>query len=302
MKRIPGKTYVVAEIGPSWIYGSDRAVNERTLLRLVDAAADAGADCVKVQLKAHGPGCFYDGDDLARPPHDAARAPFATRGEYVAQREPDEALLRLLAAECHARGIEWTASPWDLPSLELLLRFDVPWIKVASASLTNLPLLKAIAETGRHVVMSTGMSTPGEILAAVMVLEPGIAEYDLHQIMDRLTLAVCTATYPADADDLHLARIRRLGQRYNGVPVGWSSHSPDPAHAALAVAAGATWIETHVTTGKLRWGPDHAASLTPEEFARCVEGIRNAERAMGSGEIRVLPCEEAARARLRRTA
>lgn len=284
------RTYIVGEIGPNFVYGQTDEVNMHTLVRLIDAVADAGADCVKVQLKAHGDGCFYDGDDLSRAPHDPARSPFKTRGQYVDKREPDYAMLDLIDSECRARGIEWTASPWDLPSLALLMKFSPPWIKVASASVTNLPLLRAIAETNTPVVMSTGMSTIEEIETAVNALD-----------WWSLTLAVCTASYPATLDTLNLARIAEMGTEWP-CPVGWSSHSADPSHAALAVAAGATWIEQHITTGTLRWGPDHVASLTPLEFETCVRLIRECERAMGSSDIGVLPCEEAARARLRRTA
>lgn len=284
------RTYIVGEIGPNFVYGTDDSTNDRTLVRLIDAIADAGADCVKVQLKAHGDGCFYDGDDLSRAPHDPGRAPFKTRGQYVDKREPDYAVLDLIDSECRARGIEWTASPWDLPSLVLLRQFSPPWIKVASASVTNLPLLRAIAAAGTPVVMSTGMSTVDEIAAAVSVLGKV-----------PVTLAVCTASYPAALDTLNLARIREL-ETMTLLDVGWSSHSADPSHAALAVAAGATWIEQHITTGKLRWGPDHVASLTPLEFETCVRLIRECERALGSPDIGVLPCEETARARLRRTA
>lgn len=282
------RTYVVGEIGPSFVSGPDRYVNEATLLRMIDAVADAGADCVKLQLKSHGAGCFYEGDDLERAPHDPKRAPFATRGEYVAHREPDYALLKYVDHECRARGIEWTASPWDLPGLALLMQFAPPWIKVASACLSNVTLLRAIRDTGVPVVLSTGMSTADEIAAAVAVLG-----------RERLTLAVCTASYPATADTLHLARIGAMARRF-GVPVGWSSHSPDPDHAALAVCHGATWVESHITTGKLRWGPDHLSSLDPQGFHEMVWKVREAERVSGSPDIGVLPCEEVARERLRR--
>jgi N-acetylneuraminate synthase len=235
------RTYVVGEIGPSFVYGASRAVNERTLVRLIYAIADAGADCVKLQLKSLDG--FYIGDE-----------------------------------------------PWDLPSLEMLMRHDPPWIKIASASLTDHALLREVAKTGKPVVLSTGMSTVGEVAVALSLFDEDAP----------VTVAVCTASYPARVDDLHLARVRRWLEAEHAV--GWSSHSPEPHHAALAVAAGATWIETHVTTGKERWGPDHAASLSPLEFVECVARIRECERAMGSPEIRVLDCEADARKRLRRVA
>ncbi len=281
------RTYVVAELGPSFVYGADLAVNERTLLRLLDIAADAGADCVKLQCKGDG---FYAGDDMSRPPHDAARAPFATRGEYVSAREPDARLLALTALESKARGLEWSASPWDAQSVELLASIGVPWVKVASACITDLPLLDLVRQMGVPIVLSTGGATVAQIDAAVNAI--GAKD---------LTLAVCTMAYPADAGALHLARIGAMQRRY-GVPIGWSSHSPDPDHGAAAVHSGAVWFETHITTGKLRWGPDHLASLDPESFRRCVWQVREAERVRGDATIGVLPCEERAVKRLRRTA
>ncbi len=281
------RVYVVGEVGPSFVYGPDREVNEATLVRLIDAIADAGADCVKGQLKALGG--FYVGDDLSRPPHDPTRAPFATRGDYVAAREPDAALLKLLSRQCFARGIEWTASPWDVESCELLERFSPPWVKVASASLPDDELLIRVRQMGAPVVLSTGGATLEQIEHAVQLLE------GMHPVR----LAVCTMRYPARVEDLNLSRIKTLREHFR-LSIGWSSHSPDHNHAQLAVAAGATWIEQHVTTGKLRWGPDHATSLTPSEFAECVWRIRQAELAMGAPEIRVLECEREAVARLRK--
>ncbi len=143
MKRVQ----VWGEIGPSFVYGASRTVNERTLVRLIDAIADAGADLVKVQLKGAG---FYAGDDMARPPHDPERAPFKTRGEYVQHREPDRALLQIIDGECTARGISWTASPWDLESVRLLAEFQPEHVKIASACLTNHALLRAVREQGVH--------------------------------------------------------------------------------------------------------------------------------------------------------
>ena len=281
------RVYVVAELGPSFVYGADPGVNKRTWLRLLDIAADAGADCVKLQCKGAG---FYARDDMSKPPHDAARAPFRTRGEYVATREPDYHMLVDVAHEARGRGMEWSASPWDASSVELLASVGLPWVKVASACISDLPLLRLIAQMGVPVVLSTGGATVQEIDDAVEVFD-----------LDRLTLAVCTMAYPALADTLNLARIASMSRRY-GVPIGWSSHSPDPDHGAAAVHSGATWFETHVTTGRLRWGPDHLASLDPEGFRSCVWQIREAERVRGSADLGVLECEKPALARLRRSA
>lgn len=283
------RTIVVAEIGVNWVAGTSRETNEHTLRRLIDVAWDAGADSLKGQLKHQGPGGWYDGDDLSRSA--GPRMPFRDRGEYVRHREPDGSLLDFIDREARARGIEWTMSPWDLASCDLLAAYSPPWVKIASACLPDHRLLRAVRAMGApRIVLSTGGCTREEIDQAVEVIGTS-----------GLTLAVCTMAYPALAEDLHLERIRTMRDRY-GVPIGWSSHSADPDHGALAVAAGASWFESHITSGRGRPGPDHPASLDPESFRSCVWQIREAERAMGSGEIGVLACEEVARKRLRRSA
>lgn len=278
--------YFVAELGPNFVVGRDREANVAHLVRMIDAAAEAGVDCVKLQLKSLDG--FYLGDDLTRPPHDAARAPFSTRGEYVEAREPDAAMLGVVHRRCEALGIDWTASVWDASSVELLRGFRRPWVKVASACVSDLPLLERVRSLGVPVVLSTGMSTLEEVDRAVMMIGQSNA-----------VLAHCTAAYPCDLVDANLAVMSTLRSRYH-VPVGWSSHCTSPSAAGLAAALGACWIEYHVTLDRDAWGPDHASSLEPDELAQAVAAARAGFRAVGSGEKRVLDIEEPARARLRR--
>ena len=290
---------VWGEIGPSFVVGADRRVNEHTLIRMIDAILDAGAELCKVQLKSFdGPRAFYANDPIDKPPVDPDRAPFATRGEYIRHREPDRALLQLIDAECTGRGLDWTASPWDIASVGLLAEFAPEHVKVASACMVDDALLLEIRRLmpDARLVVSTGMSTMEEIDHMVELLAmSGLESEDL-------TLAVCTAKYPAEAHELNIARIGAMIERYPAIEIGWSSHSPMPHHAALAVAAGARWIEQHITTGCGRWGSDHESSLEPEQFKQCVRLIREAEKVRGSGRIGVLACEQPARERLRRTA
>ena len=277
--------YFVAELGPNFVVSTSRAANLERLHRMVREAARAGADCVKIQLKSLSG--FYAGDDMARPPHDPARSPFATRGEYVAAREPDAEIMALLDEWCAGYGLHWTASAWDAESVEKL-RGRVPWIKVASACVSDLALLERVRSLDVPVVLSTGMSTLEEVDRAVMAIG-----------QDRLVLAQCTAAYPCAVENLNLDVMRTLRDRYH-VPVGWSSHSTIADAAGWATAMGARWIEYHLTLDRGAWGPDHSSSLETIEFARAVHASRQAHAAIGDASKRVLDIEEPARARLRR--
>jgi len=278
--------YFVAELGPNFVVSRNRADNTACLIRMIDEAAEAGADCVKLQLKALDG--FYRNDDMARPPHDPARSPFKLRGEYVLAREPDDDLLELVDAHCARLGIHWTASVWDAESVEVLRRWNRPWVKVASACVSDLALLERVRSLGIPVVMSTGMSTIEEVDRAVMALG-----------QDRLVLAHCTAAYPCAIEHLNLGVMRTLRDRYH-VPVGWSSHSTVPDAAGWATSRGARWIEYHLTLDRGAWGPDHSSSVEPAEFARAVHASREAHAAIGAADKTVLDIEQSARARLRR--
>lgn len=278
--------YFVAELGPNFVVSASRADNVSQLVRMIDACAEAGVDAVKLQLKSLDG--FYVGDDLTRPPHDAARAPFKTRGEYVEAREPDAALLGVVDQRCRAVGIDWTASVWDASSVEALRKWERPWVKVASACVSDVALLERVRSLEIPVVMSTGMSALEEVDRAYVALGA-----------DRLVLAHCTAAYPCAAVDLELATIQAMRARYYA-PIGWSSHCTDPHAAGLATVLGAQWLEYHVTLDRDAWGPDHASSLTPDELAVAVRSARMAYEARGTGIKRVLDVEQPARARLRR--
>lgn len=241
--------YIVAEIGPNWCVSADRDTNLCQLMSLVDVAAAAGVDCVKLQLKSLGG--FYASDDLTRSIDDP-RSPFRTRGEFVRAREPDEEVLRYLDGLCAERGIAWTVSAWDIPSLVMLDSFDVPWLKVASASLTDHWLLKATAQRGKPVVLSTGMSSVDQIHDALEVLEAHGAE--------DVILAHCVSAYPLEDGDANLACIAAMREKF-GKLVGYSGHERGLAITERAAALGACWVERHFTLDRAAWGPDHASSL-----------------------------------------
>jgi len=282
--------YIIAEIGPNFCVSADPERNEREMMALIRVAASAGADAVKLQLKGFGPGSYYGREgNLDRELGDT-RSPFRTRREYVTAREPSDDLLWQVDRECARLGLAWSVSPWDVESVERL-RFHVPpWLKVASASLTDPGLLEAMAGVGVPLVISTGMSTEQDISDALDVVEA----YDVPY-----ALLHCLSTYPAPEGECNLYAMRTLRARW-GCPTGWSGHERGLQVTIAAVALGADIVERHITMDRTAWGPDHASSLEPRGFRQLVRDIRLVESAMGDGVKVPMPSEMAARERLRR--
>jgi N-acetylneuraminate synthase len=185
--------------------------------------------------------------------------------------------------------MDWFASPWDVPAVEFLEDLNVVAHKVASASVTDLDLLAALAATGKPVILSTGMSTMPQIDAAVEVLGT-----------DNLVILHATSTYPLPPEEANLRMIPTLRAAYPGIPIGYSGHERGLQISLAAVALGATAVERHITLDRAMWGSDHAASLEPTGFEHLVRDIRVIEEAMGDGVKRVFPGELAPMAKLRR--
>jgi len=271
--------YVIAEIGLNHNGSVELAK------KLVDVAADAGAQAVKFQKRT---------PEISTPAHmrDAPReTPWGTMTylEYRYRVEFDRAQYIEIGDHATLRGLDWFASPWDVPSVEFLEELNVVAHKVASASVTDLELLRALAATGKPVILSTGMSTLDQIDTAVEVL--GVAN---------LVLLHATSTYPMPAEEANLRMLSTLKGRFPGVPVGYSGHEPGLQISLAAAALGATVIERHITLDRTMWGSDHAASLEPAGLQHLVRDIRIIEQAMGDGVKRVMPGEEAPMAKLRR--
>lgn len=269
--------YVIAEIGINHNGDVDIA------RRLIRVAASTGCDAVKFQKRT---------PELCVPPEQRElrrETPWGEMSylEYKERIEFGEDEYRAIAAECREVGIDWFASPWDVPSVEFLERFDVPAHKIPSALLTDDALLDAVEATGRPVLLSTGMSTLEEIDHAVDRLS-----------RDRLLLFHTTSTYPCPAEESNLRTMATLADRY-GVPVGYSGHERGLQVTIAAVALGAVAVERHLTLDRTMWGSDHAASLEPRGMESLVRDIRIVETAMGDGVKRVYPGEIEPRRRLR---
>jgi N-acetylneuraminate synthase len=270
--------YVVAEIGIN--HNGDVEIAKR----LIEIAASTGVDAVKFQKRTPEIATPPDMRDTRRetPWGEMTYLDYRRRVEFGA--EEYEKIDRY----CAELGIAWFASPWDVPSVDFLERFNVVCHKVASASLTDHELLKALRDTGRPVIASTGMSTMDEVEAAVEVLGT-----------ERLVLLHTTSTYPCPPEEANLRAIYTLAERFD-VPVGYSGHERGLQVSIAAVAMGACLVERHITLDRTMWGSDQAASLEPEGLRRLVRDIRNVELALGDGVKRVFPGEQAPRRRLRR--
>jgi N-acetylneuraminate synthase len=190
---------------------------------------------------------------------------------------------------CRRLDVPWFASAWDIPSIDFMEAFDPPCYKAASASVTDLELLRAMRRTGRPLILSTGMSTLDEIDRAVGSIG-----------QDQLLIAHATSTYPCPVEELNLRMINTLEHTYPRCPIGYSGHETGLAPTWAAVALGATFVERHITLDRAMWGTDHAASVELSGLSRLVSQIRDVERAVGDGVKRVYPSEEAIKRKLRR--
>jgi N-acetylneuraminate synthase len=247
--------------------------------RLVDVAADAGADAVKFQT--------FRASEIASPAAPRARYQTAAVGEGGQQdmlralelSEDDHVALSRHAAE---RGILFSSTAFDPQGVDLLERLDVPFLKIPSGEITNYPLIRHVTAKRRPVILSTGMSTLEEVRTAVGWLGDGpVAAGGLPA----LTVLHCVSAYPAPAEDINLRCVASLARDLD-VPAGYSDHSLGIEIPIAAVALGARVIEKHFTVSRDLDGPDHRASLEPDELTRMVAGIRMVERALGDGRKR----------------
>jgi N-acetylneuraminate synthase len=273
--------YITGEIGINHNGDLDNAI------ALIDVAADAGCDAVKFQKRTPEICTPRDQWDIERD------TPWGrmTYIDYRHRVEFGEDEYRTISDHCALRGIDWFASPWDTEAVAFLEKFDVPAHKVASASLTDDELLRSLRATGRTIILSTGMSTPGQIRHAVEILGSG-----------NILLCHATSTYPAKASELNLRVIDTLKSEYPNVPIGYSGHETGLQTTLAAVALGAAFVERHITLDRAMWGSDQAASVEPQGLQRLVRDIRTIEDSLGDGVKKVYDSELAPMKKLRRVA
>jgi len=284
--------YIIAEAGVN------HNGNVGLAKQLVDVAAKAGADAVKFQT--------FKAERLVS--RTAVKADYQTRNtgsdesqfEMIKRLELDEAAHAELIDHCQSRGIQFLSTPFDLESVSLLAgRFDLPYLKMPSGDITNGPLLLEAARTRKPIILSTGMSTLGEVEDALGVLAYGYLDGDAQPSRDsfkeayaseegrrllrnKVTLLHCTTEYPAPLNEVNLRAMDTLHRAF-GLPVGYSDHTQGVAIPVAAVARGATMIEKHFTLDRSMPGPDHKASLEPDELAHMVKMIREVELSLGDG-------------------
>ena len=282
------KTYVIAEIGIN--HNGDL----NTAKRLIDIAAAAGCDSVKFQKR--NPDVCVPEDEKSK----IRETPWGkmTYLDYKYKVEFGKEEYDEIDQYCKERKIDWSASPWDLDSLEFLLQYDIPYIKIPSAMLTNDELLLAARDTGKKVILSTGMSTREEIDHAVVLLKSNIVVEPYYEIAGNFVLLHCNSTYPAPIDELNLSAIKTLRGRYN-CEVGYSGHEFRLGTSVAAVYLGATVIERHITLDRSMWGSDQLSSVEPQGLFKLMSGIRELELARGDGEIKVTESEKKVRKHLR---
>jgi sialic acid synthase SpsE len=270
--------YVIAEIGIN--HNGDIEIAKQ----LMDVAVETGCDAVKFQKRT--PEICVPEEQKSIP----RETPWGsmTYFEYKKRIEFEQPEFEQIDAYAKKIGIDWFASPWDVPSVDFLESFDVPCQKIASACLTDSELLTAVNKTKTTTILSTGMSSIEEIDKAVSLLNNV-----------PLAIAQATSTYPAEASELNLRAIQTFAEKYK-VPVGYSGHERGLQVTIAAVALGATFIERHITLDRSMWGTDHSASLEPEGLKKLVRDIRIIELALGDGKKKVYDSEIPIRTKLRR--
>jgi len=258
--------FIVAEAGVN--HNGDISLARK----LIAVAKEAGADAVKFQS--------FKAENLVTKTAQKAKYQKQTTGSEESQYEMIKKLelsagdFRKLALNARKRDLMFLSTPFDKESVDLLDKLDVPAFKIASGEITNFPLVRYIAKKGKPVILSTGMSTLEEIDEALQIIKTeGIRD---------VVLLHCTTAYPAKIEDANLRAIQTLMKTFK-LPVGLSDHTIGITVPIAAVALGASILEKHFTLDKNLPGPDHKASLEPEELKQLVKAVRQVEKAMGDG-------------------
>jgi N-acetylneuraminate synthase/N,N'-diacetyllegionaminate synthase len=239
--------------------------------KLIDVAKDAGADAVKFQT--------FKAENIVIKNVEKAEYQKETTGEgsqyeMMKKLELTEGDFKKLADYAKKKGIIFLSSPFDKESVDLLDEINVPAFKMASGEITNFPLLKYVAEKRKPIILSTGMSTLGEAEEALNVIR--------SKGVNDVILLHCVSNYPAKIEDINLRAMKALKQVFR-IPVGFSDHTLGIMASIAAVALGACVIEKHFTLDRSLPGPDHKASLEPNELREMVKAIRDVEKALGNG-------------------
>lgn len=253
-------------------------------LKLIDIMEQSGVDLVKFQKRNVDK--LYTTDELNK----FKQSPWGTTyGEYKHKLEFGKYEYDEITQHCKINNIQWFASPWDVDSVKFLTKYNMPYFKIASATMTDFDILEEVKNTNVPVIISTGMCTKEEVDKVVNYLGKQI-EYIL----------ACTSTYPTPPEEMNLNFIYTLKREYPNYKIGFSNHSPGIIFMASAVALGAEMIEFHITLDRSMFGTDQSASIEPEGTRKLVKHVRNLENAMGDGNWTIFPGEIPIKEKLRK--
>ena len=262
--------FIIAEVGIN--HNGDLAIAKK----LIDVAAFTGCDAVKFQKRTIKE--VYTKETLDK----YRESPWGTTNrEQKNGLEFDEKEYDEIDAYCKEKGIHWLASAWDVNSQLFLRKYNLKYNKVASAMLTVVPLIEAIAEEGKYTFISTGMSTMDEISKAIEIFKKAHCPFELMHTV---------STYPMKDEDANLKMIQALAEQYE-CKVGYSGHEVGLQISLAAVAMGATSVERHITLDRTMYGSDQSASVEPGGLIKLVRDIRIIEKAMGTG-VKVITDKE----------
>jgi N,N'-diacetyllegionaminate synthase len=274
---IKSSTFIIAEAGVNHNGSLEMA------FQLIDVAVAAGADAVKFQtfkaekvIAVHAPKAGYQKETTGSD---------ESQLEMVKKLELDETAHIQLYQHCQHKGIQFLSTPFDLESIDLLTRLGLEIFKIPSGEITYLPYLRKLGALKKRLIMSTGMANLGEIEAALDVLtESGTA-------LENITVLHCNTEYPTPFEDVNLSAMLTIRNAFPDIAIGYSDHTNGIEVPIAAAAMGASVIEKHFTLDRNLPGPDHKASLEPDELKAMVQAIRNIEKALGGGIKKPSPSE-----------
>jgi len=265
--------FIIAEIGIN--HQGDVSIAKN----LIQKAKECGADAVKLQKRSISRILTKSGLEMA---YDNRNSFGKTYGEHKIALELSEADYHELNTYCKKMDIIFCASGWDEESIDFLDEMGIPFFKMASADLTNFPLLVHTAKKNKPMILSTGMADMKMVQAAYS---------QVNQINNQIAILQCTSTYPSAFSEVHLNVLQTFMKEFPDTVIGYSGHEQGIAISPVAVALGAKIIERHFTLDRTMKGGDHAASLEPQGFAKMVRDIRHIEEAMGSTEKKIQESE-----------
>ena len=272
------KIYIIAEAGVNHNGSFKQAV------KLIDAAVRAKADAIKFQTFI-AEECISKNAELAAYQQINIKNKFNNQLDMLRQLELSFDQFRELNDLCLKTGIDFLSTPFDFKSIDFLSLIDMTFWKIPSGEINNLPYLRKIGSLEKKIIMSTGMATLGEIESAIEILETA------GTLRSNIIILHCNTEYPTPMQDVNLKAMGTIKYAFPGTRVGYSDHTLGIEIPVAAAAMGAVVIEKHFTLDKTLPGPDHKASLNPEELAAMVKAVRNIEKALGNGIKQPSPSE-----------